>query len=390
MRDVAVIGIGVNKWGELWDTSLRDIFVEAGLKAMDDAGVDHLDALYVGCMSPGLFVGQEHLASLLADYLGQTPIPAARVESACASGGLAMRLGWMDVALGTSDIVMVSGVEKMLDVDGGGATYALATAADQEYECYNGATFPGLYAMIANAYQKKYKIPFDRFRDHLAYVAVKNHDNGLLNPHAQYHMKLSLDDVKNSTMVADPLRLFDCSPITDGAAAVILCPLELAQKKFKKHPMVTVIGTGAATDTIALHDREDLTSFRSTEVAAEKAYKMAGVTPDKIDFAEVHDCFTIAEICVTEALGFFAAGKGGDAAASGATALHGKKPINTSGGLKSKGHPVGATGVAQIVELALQLRGEAAERQLKKAKIGLTQNMGGSGGSAIVHILKAL
>jgi acetyl-CoA C-acetyltransferase len=390
MRDVAVIGVGVNKWGELWDTSLRDIFVEAALKAMDDAGVDHLDSLYVGAMSPGLFIGQEHLASLLADYLGQTPIPAVRVESACASGGLAMRMGWMDVALGTSDIVMVSGVEKMLDVDGGGATYALATAADQEYECYNGATFPGLYAMIANAYQKKYKIPFEKFRDQLSHVAVKNHANGFLNPHAQFHLKLTLDDVKNATMVADPLTLLDCSPITDGAAALILCPLELAQKKFKKHKLVTVIGAGAATDTIALHDRDDLTSFRSTEIAAEKAYKMAGVTADKIDFAEVHDCFTIAEISVIEALGFFPKGKGGEASASGATALGGKKPINTSGGLKSKGHPVGATCIGQIVELALQLRGEAGERQLKKAKLGLAQNMGGSGGSAIVHILKAI
>jgi acetyl-CoA C-acetyltransferase len=390
MREVAVIGVGVNKWGELWDTSLRDIFVEAALKAMDDAGVDHIDSLYVGSMSPGLFVGQEHLASLLADYLGQCPIPAARVESACASGGLAMRMGWMDVALGLSDIVMVSGVEKMTDVDGGGATYALATAADQEYEGFNGATFPGLYAMIANAYRAKYKISAEKFRDQLAHVAVKNHTNGLLNPHAQYHMKLSLDDVKNATMVADPLRLFDCSPITDGAAAVILCPLELAQKKFKKHASVVVAGVGAATDTIALHDRDDLTSFASTEIAARQAYKMAGITPKDINLAEVHDCFTIAEIGVSEALGFFANGKGGEAAASGATALGGKMPINTSGGLKSKGHPVGATGIGQIVELALQLRGEAGDRQLKKAKYGLAQNMGGSGGSAIVHVLKSL
>jgi acetyl-CoA C-acetyltransferase len=205
MRDVAVVGVGMNKWGELWGTSLRDIFVEAALKAMDDAGVDRIDSLYVGCMSPGLFVGQEHLASLLADYLGQCPIPAVRVESACASGGMALRMGWMDVALGLHDIVMVSGIEKMLDVDGAGATYALATAADQEFECYNGATFPGLYAMIANAYQKKHRIAAERFRDQLAHVAVKNHANGHLNPNAQYRAKLTLDDVKNATMVADPL-----------------------------------------------------------------------------------------------------------------------------------------------------------------------------------------
>ena len=373
-----------------WEKSLRDIFVEAALKAMDDAGVDRIDSLYVGSMSPGLFVGQEHLASLLADYLGQCPIPAARVESACASGGLAMRMGWMEVALGLNDIVMVSGVEKMLDVDGGSATYALATAADQEYEGYNGATFPGLYAMIANAYRAKYRIPAERFRDQLAHVAVKNHANGYMNPNAQYRVKLTLDDVKKATMVADPLRLYDCSPITDGAAAVILCPLELAKKKFKQHKPIAVIGTGAATDTIALHDREDLTTFRSTEYAAQQAYKMAGLGPKDISFAEVHDCFTIAEIGVTEALGFFPLGKGGEAAMAGATALGGKIPINPSGGLKSKGHPVGATGIAQIVELAYQLRGEAGERQLSKPTVGLAQNMGGSGGSAIVHILHAL
>lgn len=390
MRDVAVVGVGMNKWGELWETALRDIFVDAALKAMDDAGIDKIESLYVGSMSPGLFVGQEHLGSLLADYLGQCPIPAVRVESACASGGMAMRMGWMDVALGLHDIVMVGGVEKMLDVDGGGATYALATAADQEFECYNGATFPGLYAMIANAYQKKHRIGADRFRDQLAHVAVKNHANGYLNPNAQYRAKLTLDDVKKATMVADPLRLFDCSPITDGAAAAILCPLELARKKFKNHPVVAVIGTGAATDTIALHDREDMTYLRSTEIAAREAYRMANVEPAQIDFAEVHDCFTIAEVCVSEALGFFPVGKGGEAAMSGETSLKGRKPINTSGGLKSKGHPVGATGIAQILELVLQLRGEAGERQAAKARIGLAQNMGGSGGSAVIHVLKAL
>ena len=390
MRDVAVVGVGVNKWGELWELSLRDIFVDAALKAMDDAGVDKIDALYVGSMSPGLFVGQEHLASLLADYLGQCPIPAMRVEAACASGGMAMRAGWMDVALGLHDVVMVSGVEKMLDVDGGGATYALATAADQEWECFNGATFPGLYAMMANAYRAKYNIPFDKFRDELAHVAVKNHANGLHNPFAQYHMKLTLDDVKKATMVADPLRLYDCSPITDGAAAAILCPVDVAKTRFKNHPIVGVIATGCATDTIALHDRKDMTWIGSTEIAAQQAYKMAGVKSSDIQVAEVHDCFTIAEICVTEALGFFAAGKGGEAAASGATAIGGKIPINPSGGLKSKGHPVGATGIAQVVELVHQLRGEAGQRQVKGAKLGLTQNMGGSGGSSVVHIFKSL
>jgi len=389
MRDVAVIGVGINKWGELWEKSLRDIFVEAALLAMDDAGVDHIDSLYVGSMTPGLFIGQEHLGSLLADYLGQCPIPAARVESACASGGLAVRMGWMEVALGVSDIVMVGGVEKMLDVDGAGATYALATAADQEWECFNGATFPGLYAMIANAYQAKHNIPFDKFRKQLAQVAVKNHANGLLNPNAQYQMKVTAEQVMNSTMIADPLRLLDCSPITDGAAAAILCPLEMAKSAFKKHPPVTIIGSGAATDALALASREDVTYLKATEVAADSAYKMAGLKPADIDFAEVHDCFTIAEICVTEALGFFDIGKGGEAATAGVTARDGAKPINPSGGLKSKGHPVGATGAAQMVEVVHQLRGDAGKRQLAKARIAMTQNMGGSGGSTVVHICKA-
>jgi len=393
MRDVAVIGIGIQKWGELWERSLRDLWVEAALNAINDAGVDHLDSMYVGCMSGGLFVGQEHLASLLADYLGVCPIPATRVESACASGGLAMRSGVIEVASGMSDIVLVSGVEKMTDVDGGGATYALATAADAEYEVYQGATFPGLYAMVARDYMHRYGLT----REQLAQVAVKNHDNGALNPHAQFPMRMTLDTVMNSTMVADPLRLMDCSPITDGAAAAILCPLEMA-KYLSKQPAIKVSGVGAATDHIALHDRKDFCEFRATVVAAEAAYKMAGVGPADIDFAEVHDCFTIAELCVIEALGFFERGKAGQATEAGETARGGSKPINTSGGLKSKGHgglkskghPVGATGIGQIHELVTQLRGTAGERQVKGVKRGLAQNMGGSGGSTVCHILEVV
>jgi acetyl-CoA C-acetyltransferase len=385
MRDVAVIGIGIQKWGELWERSLRDLWVEAALNAINDAGVDHLDSMYVGCMSPGLFVGQEHIGSLLADYLGVLPIAATRVESACASGGMAVRAGFMEVASGMSDIVLVSGVEKMTDVSGGGATYALATAADAEYEVYQGATFPGLYAMIARDYMLRYGLT----REELAHVAVKNHDNGALNPHAQFPQKMTLQAVMQSTMVADPLRLMDCSPITDGAAAAILCPLDIA-KQLSKQPPVRIAGVGAATDHIALHDRKDFCEFKATVVAAEKACKMAGVTPEQIDFAEVHDCFTIAELCVIEALGFFPRGTAGKATAAGATARGGKRPVNTSGGLKSKGHPVGATGVGQIHELVTQLRGAAGARQVAGVKRGLAQNMGGSGGSTVVHILEVV
>lgn len=385
MREVAIIGVGMNKWGELWYKSLRDIFTESALLAIDDAGVDHIDSMYVGCMSSGLFVGQEHLSSLLADYLGVCPIPSARIESACASGGLALRIGFLDVASGASDIVLVGGVEKMTDVPVEGATFALSTAADQEYEVYSGITFPGLYAMMARAHMHKYGTT----RKQLAQVAVKNHHNGSMNPLAQFPQKVTVESVINSVMIADPLRILDCSPITDGAAAVILCPMDIAKKICKK-PLVKIIGSGNATDTIAVHSREDITEIRSTKVAAEKAYKMADKKPEDIDLAEVHDCFTIAEICVIEALGFVEKGKGGKATEDGLTALDGKIPVNTSGGLKSKGHPVGATGVAQVCEIVRQLRCEAGDRQVKNAKVGLTQNMGGSGGSSVVHIMEVV
>ena len=383
MRDVAIIGVGMKKWGELWKQSLRDIYVETALAAMDDAGVDHFDSMYVGCMSSGLFVGQEHIASQLTDYLGVNPVPATRVESACASGGLAVRMGFIEVASGMSDLVLVSGVEKMTDVDGGVATFALGTAADQEYEGYHGITFPGLYAMMARAYMEKYGMT----REQLAHVAVKNHENGSKNPNAQFPMKLTVEQVMGSVLVADPLRILDCSPITDGAAAMILCPLDKA-KEFSKNAPVKIAGSGHATNSIAYHSRNDLTEIAAASDAAKAAYDMAGVGPKDIDVVEVHDCFTIAEVMVIEALGLVEKGEGKSAAETGLTALGGKIPVNTSGGLKSKGHPVGATGVAQLVELTEQLRGASGDRQVKNAKRALAQNMGGSGGSSLVHILE--
>ena len=379
MRDVAVIGVGMNRWGELWEKSHRRIWTEAALEAIADAGVDHVDALYVGCMSGGLFMGQEHLGALLADQLGMGPIPGTRVESACASGGLAFRQAYLAVASGEHDIVLASGLEKMTDVDGGAATYALSTAADQEYQCYHGITFPGLYAMMARVHMHRYGTT----REQLARVAVKNHANGLLNPLAQFQSAITVEDVVRSVLVADPLRVLDCSPITDGAAAVILAALP--QKGSKRAP-VKVAASAAATDTIGLHDREDIAWLRSTEVAAAKAYARAGITPKDLSFCEVHDCFTIAEVMVIEALGLTGRGKGGEAAASGMTALGGRVPVNPSGGLKSKGHPVGATGIAQVREAVLQLRGESEGRQVEGARWGLTQNMGGTGASSVVHI----
>jgi acetyl-CoA C-acetyltransferase len=381
MRDVAVIGVGMNHWGELWEKSQRQIWTEAALEAVNDSGVDHVDAVYVGCMSGGLFVGQEHLGALLADQLGMGPIPAVRVESACASGGMAFRQAYLAVASGEYDTVLASGVEKMTDVDGGAATYALSTAADQDYECYHGVTFPGLYAMMARVHMHRYGTT----REQLAHVAVKNHRHGVNNPLAQYQSLITVEQVLESTLVADPLRVLDCSPITDGAAALVLAALPV---RGTKHPPIKVAASAAATDTFALHDRDDLAWLASTEHAAAKAYKQAGIGPSDLSFCEVHDCFTIAEIMVIEALGLVERGHGGEAAASGLTALGGPVPVNPSGGLKSKGHPVGATGIAQIREAVLQLRGEAGDRQVTAARWGLTQNMGGTGASSVIHIFE--
>jgi len=382
MRDVYIIGVGMTKFGELWAKSLRDLFVEASLAAMENAGIDHIESMYIGTMSSGLFNGQEHSASLLADYLGNAGIPATRVESACASGGIAVRQGYIEVASGISDIVLAGGVEKMND--GADVTYALATASDQEYEAFHGVTFPGLYAMIARAHMEKYGTT----REQLAEVAVKNHDHGLKNPNAQFQMAVNRDTVMKSTMVADPLRLLDCSPVTDGAAAVIICSEDVAKKSGK--PMIKFRASSQATDHVALHSRKDLASLPSVARAAEKAYKESNIKPEEIDVIEVHDCFTIAELIVTEELGLIERGKSGEAVETGVTRLGGKIPVNTSGGLKSKGHPVGATGTAQIIELVEQLRGEAGDRQVPNARLGLAQNMGGSGGSCVVHILEGL
>jgi acetyl-CoA C-acetyltransferase len=388
MRDVSVIGIGLTKFGELWDKSFRQLISEAGAKAIIDSGITgkEIDALYVGSMSAGRFVGQEHVGALVADASGfsHIHIPAIRVESACASGGLAIRQAYLSVASGMNDIVVVGGVEKMTDVYGEEATNILATAADQEWEAFFGATFPGLYAMVATRHMHEYGTT----REQLAQVAVKNHSNGALNPNAQFQKPITIETVLKSSMVAAPLTLMDCSPVSDGAAAVVLCAAGKA-KKYKDKP-IKIIGSGQASDTLALHARNKICTFESTLYAAKMAYKHAKLEPKDIDLAEVHDCFTIAEILAIEDLGFIKKGDGGKAIDKKITTLDGQIPINTSGGLKAKGHPVGATGVAQIAEIVEQLRGEAGKRQVKDAKIGLAHNIGGSGASCTVHILEAM
>lgn len=383
MREVAVIGIGMIKWGELWEKSIRELCVEAVSNCFKDAGTDRVDSITIGSMTSGVFTGQEHLSSLIPDYIGKCHTPAMRVESACASGGLAVRTAFLEVASGVTDYSLAVGVEKMTDVSGGEATYALATAADQEYEAFHGITFPGLYAMMARLHMDRYGTT----RDQLAEVAVKNHHNGSLNPHSQFPFPITREQVKSSVMIADPIRILDCSPITDGAAAVLLAPVEEA-KKLSKHPQVIITGVGHATDTIALAQRKDMLKLKAVENAGQQALKMAEKKINDIDFCEVHDCFTIAEILVMEALGIVKSGQGGPAAIDGLTALDGKFPVNPSGGLKSKGHPVGATGVAQICEAVTQLRGKADKRQIPGAGTALTQNMGGSGGSCVIHILE--
>ncbi len=381
MRDVAIIGVSQTKFGELWDESFRDLITTAGMKAIEDANIEgaDLDAMYVGNMSAGLFVQQEHIASLIADHAGLTPIPCARVEAACASGGLALRNGIMAVASGFHDVVISAGVEKMTDVVD--PTPAIATASDQEWEAQQGITFPSLYAMMARRHMHEYGTT----REQLAMVSVINHKNGAKNPLAQFPMEITVDTVLNSTMVADPLRLLDCSPVSDGASAVILCPAEEA-RKYTDAPIYVKAST-QASGTIALHDRKDLTTIDATVNAARSAYKMAGLKPKDIDAVEVHDCFSINGLLAIEDLGFVQKGKGGIAIEEGMTELDGKIPVNPSGGLKSRGHPLGATGIAQAAEIVWQLRGEAGKRQVEGAQTGMTHNIGGTGGTAAVHIL---
>lgn len=388
MRDVAVIGVGITKFGELWNKSFRQLIAEAGAQAIFDSGISgsEIDALYVGSMSAGRFIGQEHVGALVADCSGfsHIHIPSTRVESACASGGVAFRQGYFSVASGMNDVVVIGGVEKMTDVVGSEATDILATGLDQEWEAFFGVTFPGIYAMIAT----KHMHDFGTTREQIAQVAVKNHANGALNPFAQYKKEMKLESILKAPMVAYPLGLLDCSPVSDGASALVLCAADKAKNYTDK--IVKIIGTGQASDTLPLHGRTDICTFKSTVYASKRAYEQAKIKPDDIDVAEVHDCFTIAEILAIEDLGFVKKGQGGKAIDDKITTLDGKIPINPSGGLKAKGHPVGATGVAQISEIVLQLRGEAEKRQVKDAKIGLTHNVGAGGASCVVNILEAM
>lgn len=385
MRSVSVIGIGETKMGKFPEKSLRELIAEAGNKAIADAGIekDRIQALYMGNYNSSYWCLQSHIGPLAVEVLNLGNIPTLRTEGACATGSLAFRQALIAIAAGIYDVVLVGGVEKMTHQPTETVTTGLATAADAEYEVALGATFPSLFAMIAN----RYFFEYGDVREQMAICAVQNHENALLNPDAQMHKKITVEDVYNGFPVAHPLTVYDCSLITDGACFVVLAATDVA-KEISRKRIVEVIGSGHASDMLTMAAKKSLTTFEATVCAAREAYAMAGIKPADIDFAEVHDCFTITQIINIEDLGFFAKGKGAAAVAEGRTALHGDLPINPSGGLKAKGHPIGCTGLSQIFEVVTQIRGEAGSRQVKKADIGLTHNLGGAAATCVVNIFR--
>ncbi|WP_148883419.1 thiolase domain-containing protein [Thermococcus aciditolerans] len=384
MRKAVIIGAGMTPVGEHWKLGLRDLAVEALLNAMDDAGIDRVDSLYVGNMVSGPFVEQENLGALIADWAGLGNIPAVKIEAACASGGAAVQEGVKAVLSGLEDVVAVVGVEKMTDAWPSDATRYLAYAADAEWELFHGASFVALNALVMRYYMKTYGYT----EEDLALFAVNAHANGAKNPYAMFKRPIKVETVLKSPYVADPLKLFDASPVSDGAASVIITTPEKAKELgVPKEKWVEVAGMGRAIDTISLASREDLLSLKAAKVAAERAYRMAGVEAKDIDFFEVHDAFTVMAALSLEALGAAKKGEGAKLAKEGQIAIDADYPIQTMGGLKARGHPVGATGVYQTVEAVLQLRGEAPS-QVPDAEIGLTQNIGGTGSNITVNVFR--
>lgn len=377
--NIYVSGVSTTKFGELWNASPRGLARQAVFGALKDADLEANDVqgLFVGNMLSGMLGGQEHLGAFFAEELGFT-VPAFKIEGACASGGLAIHNAVNSLLSGQYDTVVVLGIEKMTDHKPEDVATALMGAGSEE-ERMAGATFPGLYAMMARAHMHVYGTT----EKDLAAVAVKNHYHATLNPNAQFHSEITVEQVMRSSKIADPLKLLDCSPISDGAAAVVL-----STKKATRS--IEIAASVVATDTLGLAQRKSLTELAATKQAAHKAYALSGVSAKDIDVCEVHDCFTIAEILATEDLGFFEKGKAAKAIGQGKTRLGTAKSVvvNPSGGLKGCGHPVGATGVKQIAELVEQLRGNAGKRQVQNAQVGLAHNVGGSGATAVIHILK--
>jgi acetyl-CoA C-acetyltransferase len=384
VEKVCVIGAGSTKYGKLED-SISDLTVQASADAIQSAGIipKEIKAGYISNVF-GVADKQVHLGPVVMTNLGIPERPSLSIESACGSGSVSFREAYANVAAGFYDVVLVTGVEKITQTGTEWTTTYFSYCSDFFYEGQSGASFPGLFASMARAYLTEFKATEEDF----AMVAVKNHENGLLNPKAHLRKKITVDDVMNSAVVASPLKLYDCCPFSDGASSVVICSEKFAKDHTKDY--IQVIGSGRGGSPAALQGRQHLTTIPSTKIAAEAAYKMAGITPKDVDFAEVHDCFTIAEVVDTEDLGFFEKGKGVDAVREGQTKRNGEIPINPSGGLKSKGHPIGATGVGQIVEVFDQLTGKAGERTVNDAKIGLTQNFGATGASCAVHIFQSV
>jgi acetyl-CoA C-acetyltransferase len=379
---VCVLGAGSTKYGKL-NEGIIEIALKASIDAIDSAGITPKD-IQAGYISNvfGVTDRQVHMAPVIMSNLGVPEVPGLTIESACGSGSIMFREAYANVAAGFYDCILGLGVEKITHTGTIQSTTLFSYCSDFFYEGGNGASFPGLFASIARSYMAKYKAS----EEDLARVAVKNHENGILNPKAHVRKKITIDDVLKSPVVASPLKLYDCCPFSDGASAIILCSEDFAKKSGR--PFIEVIGSGRGASPAAVQGRDDITTIPSTVAAADQAYKMAGITAKDIDFAEVHDCFTIAELIDIEDLGFFKKGAGASAVREGATSRDGEIPINPSGGLKSKGHPIGATGIGQVVEVFEQLTGKAEQRTVRDAEVALTHNFGATGASAAVHIFK--
>ncbi|MBI5670770.1 MAG: thiolase domain-containing protein [Chloroflexi bacterium] len=385
MRDVCIIGIGQTPIGELWDYSLRELAFQAIDQAAKDAGIERAEALYVGNMLAPRLSDQAHLGALIADFAGWRGIEATTVEAACASGGVAFQAAVRAVASGAVDVAAVCGVEKMTDDTPELVTSALATAADADYEGVQGASFVALNALIMRRYMYEYGVPHEAF----AAFSLNAHQNAVNNPNAMFKRAITLEDYKRASMIADPINLYDSSPICDGAAAIILCPLEMA-RDLAHRPLVRVLASATATDSLDLASRHDMLALEAARRSAQKAYQYAGLSPKDIDVFEVHDAFSIMAALCLEAAGFAPRGQGTRLAQEGEIGIGGCIPISTMGGLKGRGHPVGATGVYELVDLVTQLRGEAGANQVKNAAIGMTQNIGGTGATVVTHILERI
>lgn len=380
MRKVAILGIGQTKVDEQWDKSLREIGGEAAFLAMQDAGVDKVDALYVGNMLSSMVSGQNQLGTFFSDWIGLWKQEAVKIEAACGSGGAAFRSGLMAVASGEVESALVVGVEKMTDKAGRDVTSALATAADSDYEVEQGVSFVGINALIMRRYMHEFGWKHEDF----APFSINAHANAMHNPYARLHEKVSVDKFERSAMIATPINLLDASPVGDGAAAAIIVPAE----KVLRQPKIVVAASAAATDTISVHSRKDPLFLNASYLSSRQAYTMAGVTQDDIDIFELHDAFSIMAALSLEATGFAERGQGVRLGLENQIGIQGKIPVCTRGGLKARGHPVGATGMYQIVEVAQQLRHECGATQVNGATIGMAQNIGGSGATILTHILR--